>query len=208
RIVACLERKVPRMIDAQPSLKAAEGLSGSEVAAYLLSKRWAASPSRVEGFIIFSKKIEGSDEPIEILLPVAKGFDEESRRVADALRTIGGIERKPVSVVADEIRRSDLDRRPAESIESVVGNGFSELDRIMSVSALESRIRGKQILCKAVGYSGTDVVEIVVMVDEHGRYEALVREVDKRDQPVRILVESSSEDPGTNTLVPNRSSQR
>lgn len=122
------------MIDAQPSLRAAEGLSGSEVAAYLLSKGWAASPSRVKGFSIFSKKIEGPDELIEIVLPITKGFDEEQRRIADALRTIGGIEKLPVASIADEIRhfkdakddtrRSDLERVVIERIAlPIVENG-------------------------------------------------------------------------------------
>jgi len=112
------------MIDALPSLKAAEGLSGSEVAAYLLRKGWAASPSRVKGFSIFSKDVDGADEPIEIILPVTRGFDEECRRIADALRTIGGVEGRPVSVVAHEIRWSDLDAMLAESVESPGGSVF------------------------------------------------------------------------------------
>ena len=183
------------MIDALPSLKAAEGLSGSEVAAYLLRKGWAASPSRVKGFSVFSKNIKGADEPIEIILPVAKGVDEESRRIADALRTIGGVERRPLSVVADEIRQFDVDTVLAQSIEPAgEGNLFSGLESITSDSSLESRIGGKQILYKMVGYSGAEMIEIVVMANEQGRYEALVREADNKDRPVRFLVESSSKD--------------
>jgi hypothetical protein len=93
------------MIDAGPSLRAAEGLTGSAFAAYLLQKNWPARPSRVEGISIFSKLFEGAEQPVEFILPVVPGFTDERLRIADALRTVAAVEDRSVDAVADEIRQ-------------------------------------------------------------------------------------------------------
>jgi hypothetical protein len=94
------------MIDSEPSLRIAEGLSGSKLAAYLLTQGWSARPSRVPGISILSKPIPGSPEPAEFILPVAQGFDDETRRVADALRAIEVVESRPMIMIANEVRRA------------------------------------------------------------------------------------------------------
>lgn len=91
------------MIDAGPSLNAAEGLSGQELALYLVGHGWSARPSRVDGVSIFSKELKGADRVAEFILPVKPGFDDEQMRVADALRTIEAIERRPLAEIAKEI---------------------------------------------------------------------------------------------------------
>jgi hypothetical protein len=130
------------MVDAQPSLRAAEGLSGSEVAAYLLTKGWAASPSRVKGFSIFSKKIGSSENSVEIILPVTRGFDEEQRRIADALRTIGAIEGRSVSAVADEIRLSDhVEQDNAPSVHKQQQPRHRDIKPANIVAAIEASLK-------------------------------------------------------------------
>src|SRR6266704_2094985 len=94
------------MIDAGPSLRAAEGISGLAFVAYLLGKGWSARPSRVDGISILSKSVRGSAEPAEFILPVVSGFSDQQRRVADGLRTVAGLEGRSVANIADEIRQS------------------------------------------------------------------------------------------------------
>jgi hypothetical protein len=91
------------MIDAGPSLQAAEGLSAARLLAYLVAKGWTARPSRIEGISILSREV-GADRPAEFVLPIAPGSDDEQRRVADALRTIGQIEGRSEASVADDVR--------------------------------------------------------------------------------------------------------
>jgi hypothetical protein len=94
------------MIDAGPSLRAAEGLSASALLTYLRSAGWSAKPSRVKGITILSKSLPEADEPVELILPVVPGgFGDEQRRVADALRTIEAIEQRPMQIIVDAIRR-------------------------------------------------------------------------------------------------------
>jgi hypothetical protein len=100
------------MIDAGPSLTAAEGLSAAELLTYLLARGWAARPSRVDGVSILSKTIQGAKEPAEFILPINSNLDEEQRRIADALRTIAGVERRSVESVADDIRRAAPEPKP------------------------------------------------------------------------------------------------
>jgi len=90
------------MIDAGPSLEAAKGLPATELLKYLLGKGWAARPSRIDGISIVSKDVPGADGPAEFILPIEPGWEEEQRRVADALRTVSAIEgRSMTSIVAD-----------------------------------------------------------------------------------------------------------
>jgi hypothetical protein len=92
------------MIDAGPSLEAAKGLAGTELLNYLLTKGWSARPSRIDGISIVSKDVPGADGPAEFILPVEPGWEEEQRRVADALRTISAIEGRPMTSIADDAR--------------------------------------------------------------------------------------------------------
>src|SRR5215468_6637941 len=93
------------MIDAGPSLRAAEGLTGSAFAAYLSQKEWLARPSRVDGISILSKAMQGADQPVEFILPVVPGFTDERLRIADALRSVAAVEGRSVDAVADDVRR-------------------------------------------------------------------------------------------------------
>lgn len=93
------------MIDAGPSLKAAEGLRATDLLAYLVGNGWSARPSRVDGVSILSKDIPGADRAAEFILPVKPGFDEEQRRIADALRTIEAVEERPMSTIVNDVRR-------------------------------------------------------------------------------------------------------
>ncbi len=103
------------MINATPSLEAAEGLSGKDLAAYLGERGWTARASKINGISIFSKAIHGGDRPIDLVLPIKEGFPDEHRRVADALRTIAQIERQSEVQIADQIRSSRSSRISAES---------------------------------------------------------------------------------------------
>ena len=92
------------MIDAGPSLEAAEGLAATALLNYLLTKGWAARPSRIDGISIVSKDVPGADGPAEFILPIEPGWEEEHRRVADALRTVSAVEGRPMTRIADEAR--------------------------------------------------------------------------------------------------------
>jgi hypothetical protein len=74
------------------------------LAAYLKRHGWGARRSRVEGVAILSKRLPDTDEPVEFILPVASGFSDEQRRVADALRVIEAVERRPLADIADDVR--------------------------------------------------------------------------------------------------------
>lgn len=91
------------MINATPSLEAAEGLSGKDVARYLSARGWVALASKVEGVSIFSKDV-GADRPVQLILPMEEGFSDERRRVADALRAVAQIEGQSEAQIADEVR--------------------------------------------------------------------------------------------------------
>src|SRR4051794_1485574 len=91
------------MIDAAPSMRAARGLSTAELLKYLLANGWSVRPSRVDGMSIVSKDIPGADRAAEFILPVKPGFDEEQRRVADALRTLAQLEGRAEATIAEDI---------------------------------------------------------------------------------------------------------
>jgi hypothetical protein len=92
------------MIDAGPSLRAAEGLPSSELVAYLRSNGWTSRSSRVAGVTILSKTLPDVDQPIQIVLPEVPGFSDEHRRVADALRTIEAVEERPIVAIVADVR--------------------------------------------------------------------------------------------------------
>jgi hypothetical protein len=91
------------MIDAGPSLRAAEGLPASALLLYLRSAGWSAKPSRVPGVTILSRLLPDADGPIHIILPDIPGFADEQRRVADALRTIEAVEERPMTTIVSEV---------------------------------------------------------------------------------------------------------
>jgi hypothetical protein len=91
------------MVDAGPSLFAAEGLPASALATYLRSTGWSVRPSRVEGVSILSKSFPEASEPVEFILPVVSGFGDERRRVADALRVIQLLEERSFSEILRDV---------------------------------------------------------------------------------------------------------
>jgi hypothetical protein len=91
------------MVDAGPSLFAAEGLPAFVLAAYLRSTGWSVRPSRVGGVSILSKIFAEAAEPVEFILPEISGFGDERRRVADALRVIQSLEERSLSEILRDI---------------------------------------------------------------------------------------------------------
>jgi len=102
------------MIDAEPSLRAAEGLPAAVLARYLRSAGWDSRPSRVPGVTIFSKTLPEADAPIQVILPEVTGFSDEQRRVADVLRTLEVVEERSMLGIVDEARRLGGDWAAAE----------------------------------------------------------------------------------------------
>jgi hypothetical protein len=94
------------MINAEPTLSLAEGIGALALTSYLLRTGWSAAPSRVHGIAILSKQAANGVEPLTFILPTVGGFDDERRRVADALRTIEAVEDRPAAVIAEDIQRS------------------------------------------------------------------------------------------------------
>jgi len=128
------------MIDARASLQAAEGLSGSAIAAYLLNKGWAARPSRMEGFSILTKQAPGANKAVELILPIIGGFDEEPRRVADALRAAAQFEGRPVKSIADEIRQTvelPADPRHESSPDKIALKVLESIESLNNVDPIE-----------------------------------------------------------------------
>jgi hypothetical protein len=93
------------MINAEPSLRAAKGLTGSAFATYLLQRDWSARPWRVKGISILSKDVTGSDQTVEFILPIGTGFTDEQLRIADALRSVATVEGRSVEAVAEDVRQ-------------------------------------------------------------------------------------------------------
>jgi hypothetical protein len=94
------------MIDAGPSLEAAKGLTGAALLGYLEAHGWTARPSRIDGIAIISRELPGADRPLEFPLPVKPGWEEEERRIADALRVLESVERRPMSKIVADVRGS------------------------------------------------------------------------------------------------------
>jgi hypothetical protein len=113
------------MIDAELSLKEAEGIRGSKLLAYLVANGWAARPSRVEGVSILSKNVEGAEGPIEFILPIKAETEDESRRVADALRAISQLEGRNEADVANEIRLF-VGGNVGEEVDSITADKIAE----------------------------------------------------------------------------------
>jgi hypothetical protein len=188
------------MIDAGPSLKAALGFPGPALVPYLIATGWSSRPSRVDGISVFAKSIEGSARPIEFILPVKSGFLDEQRRVADALRTVAELEGRSLSEVAEDMRRAaERDSVATQSVQSGAASGFADFSSPFAEFIRRSHAGpGQRSIFSAVSSSG---FEIELMVDEHGRYLAVVRDSENKDRPPRFLVESSSNDLRTDQLL-------
>jgi L-lactate utilization protein LutB len=108
------------MIDAGPSLEAAGKISASTLAAYLKSTGWKVEETAVPEATILSKWLPGADDPVHIVLPAAPDFNDERRRVADALRTLQVVEERPIATILEEVRQTahksditrDVEKRP------------------------------------------------------------------------------------------------
>src|SRR5262245_2499594 len=111
------------MIDAEPSVRAAKGLTGSAFATYLLQTDWSARPSRVKGISILSKDVRGSDQVVEFILPIGAGFTDEQLRIADALRSVATVEGRSVEAVADDVRQH---ARTEKMIGNAIAPGLGE----------------------------------------------------------------------------------
>ena len=109
------------MIDAGPSLDAAERVSATGLIRYLGATGWNARPSRVPGISIFSKQAAGFDQPILFILPTVSGFSDETRRIADALRAVSAVEGRSLVQLVDDIRMGITPVRQA--------SGFAEEDK-------------------------------------------------------------------------------
>jgi hypothetical protein len=92
------------MIDAGPSLDAAEGVSGAALQTYLIANGWTARLSRVPGVFILSKRTSESDQVVEVLLPATRVFGDEQRRVADALRSVAAMEGRSEGRISEDVR--------------------------------------------------------------------------------------------------------
>ena len=93
------------MIDATPSLRAAEKTSLSALTSYLRDTGWTSRPSQVDGIAIYSKNVPGAENPVQFILPVRPGFVDEHRRVAGALRTVAVVEERSEESIAEDVRR-------------------------------------------------------------------------------------------------------
>jgi hypothetical protein len=102
------------MIDAGPSLEAAKGLTGAALLGYLVAHGWTARPSRIDGIAIISRELPGADRPLEFPLPVQPGWEEEERRIADALRTLETVERRSMASIVNDVRGSAPPSRGAD----------------------------------------------------------------------------------------------
>jgi hypothetical protein len=91
------------MVDAGPSLAAAEGLPAPVLATYLRSTGWSVRPSRVGGVMILSKVYPEAAEPVEFILPAISGFGDERRRVADALRVVQLLEERSLLEILRDV---------------------------------------------------------------------------------------------------------
>jgi hypothetical protein len=172
----CLGRKVRLMIDAGPSHHAAAGLTGAALVSYLVGKGWSARPSRIDGISVFAKNIQGSEQPVEFILPVKPGFVDEQRRIADALRAVAEMEGRSESGIAEDVRQSAGANGLAGQSAGQSGGRATGRRALFKITTLADQGTG----------AGVEVIEIEVMVDEHGRYEAVIRNAENRDEPVRL----------------------
>ncbi len=114
------------IIDAGPSLDAAERVSAPALIRYLGAMGWTASPSRVPGISIFSKPVAGAEQPILFILPTVPGFSDEIRRIADALRVLATVERRSLFQLVEDIQSGVAPERQGATTEPAPG--FAEED--------------------------------------------------------------------------------
>lgn len=104
------------MIDAEPSLRAANEISVSTLAAYLQSAGWELSSLGGRSARILLKVLPNADAPIHIVLPLEAGIEDERRRVAEALRTLEVVEERPIFAIVDAIQKNAREEPKAMSI--------------------------------------------------------------------------------------------
>jgi hypothetical protein len=104
------------MINASPSLEFADALSGAALATYLVKTGWSERPSKIAGISILSRQLGGSAETVELILPIVPGFVDENRRVADALRTVGATEGRPMKSITDDVYRLQIARNAGPGV--------------------------------------------------------------------------------------------
>jgi hypothetical protein len=170
------------MIDATASLLAAEQISAATLIDYLRATGWSSRPSRVEGIAIFSKLLPGADNPVQFILPVEPGVDEEQRRIADALRTLAQIERRSEAQIAERVQQSpnrkklisdgalSSSRRGNSGTTSPVaidrGNVVKISDFLANKSLTDETIESAaQHLRKSFGFTDQDVFNIVELLE-------------------------------------------
>jgi hypothetical protein len=93
------------MINASPSLQLADVVSGFALATYLVKNGWSERPSKIAGISILTKQLGDSTESVELILPIAPGFMDEKRRVADALRAVEVTEGRQMKSIVDDVHR-------------------------------------------------------------------------------------------------------
>ena len=165
------------MIDASPSFDAARGISGRDLVAYLDEEGWTAAPSKVNGIMIFSKEMPESDQRAEFIVPIKRGFNDERRRVADALRTISQIEGSSEAQIAEKIQQVISKRKSkfkeafsgsrkktrAESPNELVAKSIATSVRVLADSEIESAALH---LRKSLGLTeDQNVVNIVALLE-------------------------------------------
>jgi IrrE N-terminal-like domain len=202
------------MIDATASLRAAEQISATALIEYLRANGWSSRPSRVEGIAIFSKQIPGADNPVQFILPVEPAFDEEQRRVADALRTIAQIEGCSEEQIAEAVQRfvskDELSKVASDWLEAMdldsskkrkVVPIFLSSNKADSITNAKIKILALFIR-KSLGLSDQKAFNIVELLEnempsviDHFRLEVLARsdeqEVYSTKTPPRIFATES-----------------
>jgi Zn-dependent peptidase ImmA (M78 family) len=145
------------MIDASPSLEAAKGISGKDLFAYLNAEGWTAAPSKVDGIMILSKEIPGSDQRAEFIIPIKTGFNDEEKRVADALRTIAQIQGRSEVQIAESVQQASGNSRFPEVLAHVHG-----IIAFLNDKKIEN---AAQQLRKFLGLSDQSVFNIVEVLE-------------------------------------------
>jgi hypothetical protein len=78
------------------------------------------------------KAVQGADRPAEFILPINPEFDEEQRRIADALRTLAQLEGRSEESITDEIHDFANAIKPDELTDE-------EVERHLSVLATQGQ---------------------------------------------------------------------
>ncbi|BAM92000.1 LuxR family transcriptional regulator [Bradyrhizobium oligotrophicum S58] len=91
------------MIEVDQAASLASDLDARRVVQYLRRTGWSVDNSKIEGVVIASRQVSGAARSIRFPIPIDGGFGDQADRIADALRTLSAIERRPVSRIAVDI---------------------------------------------------------------------------------------------------------